>query len=144
MHCSAKDTRPLRSAKRWPDRNSLSAHAVVTEPVDFHERRPMQSINPHSEQVIRTYEPQDAAEVDRLLRAAENAFQDWRKSSFADRAQLMKSAGGLLRERKQQLAELMADEMGKVLRDGIAEIEKCAGCCDYYAEHAQRFLANVS
>ncbi len=102
----------------------------------------MQSVNPHSGQVIRTYAPQDDAEIDRLLGAAESAFHDWRKSSFADRAQLMKAAGGVLRNRKQQFAELMADEMGKVLRDGVAEIEKCADCCDFYAENAQRFLAN--
>ncbi|TFW07142.1 NAD-dependent succinate-semialdehyde dehydrogenase [Oxalobacteraceae bacterium OM1] len=102
----------------------------------------MQSINPHSGQEIRSYTTQDDSEIDRLLAGAEAAFQDWRKSSFADRAQLMKRAGALLRERKQALAELMADEMGKVLRDGAAEIEKCAGCCDYYAENAQRFLAN--
>jgi succinate-semialdehyde dehydrogenase / glutarate-semialdehyde dehydrogenase len=102
----------------------------------------MQSINPHTGQLIRSYDPQDDAEVDRLLAAAEAAFHDWRKSSFADRAQLMKVAGGVLRQRKQQLAELMADEMGKVVRDGIAEVEKCANCCDYYADNAQRFLAN--
>lgn len=46
--------------------------------------------------------------------------------------------------RKAELAELMADEMGKVIRDGIAEIEKCAGCCDYYAEHAHQFLQKQS
>jgi len=102
----------------------------------------MKSINPHSGQLIRTYDTQGDAEVDRQLALAEQAFGDWRKSGFADRAQLMKAAGGLLRERKQQLAELMADEMGKVVRDGIAEIEKCAGCCDYYADNAERFLSS--
>jgi succinate-semialdehyde dehydrogenase/glutarate-semialdehyde dehydrogenase len=102
----------------------------------------MQSVNPHSGKIIRTYDPQDDAQVDRLLAAAEAAFHDWRKSAFADRAPLMKTAGAVLRQRKQELAELMADEMGKVVRDGIAEIEKCAVCCDYYADNAQRFLAN--
>lgn len=102
----------------------------------------MQSVNPHTGKIIRTYDPQDDAQVDRRLAAAEAAFHDWRKSAFADRAPLMKAAGAVLRQRKQQLAELMADEMGKVVRDGIAEVEKCAVCCDYYAENAQRFLAN--
>jgi succinate-semialdehyde dehydrogenase/glutarate-semialdehyde dehydrogenase len=102
----------------------------------------MQSINPHSGQTIRTYDPQDDAQVERLLAGAESAFHDWKKSGFSDRAQLMKSAGSVLRQRKQELAELMADEMGKVVRDGIAEIEKCAGCCDHYAENAQQYLAN--
>ena len=52
----------------------------------------------------------------------------------------MRAAAKLLRDRKSVLAELMADEMGKVLKDGIAEIGKCADCCDYYAENAERFL----
>jgi len=117
---------------------------VVPEPMPLVKDDNMQSVNPHSGQVIRSYESQDDAEVDRLLGAAETAFHEWKKSSFAHRAQLMKAAGATLRQRKEQLAELMADEMGKVLRDGIAEIEKCAGCCDYYADNAQRFLANQS
>jgi succinate-semialdehyde dehydrogenase/glutarate-semialdehyde dehydrogenase len=102
----------------------------------------MQSVNPHTGQVISSYDSQDDEEIDRLLEAAEATFHDWKKSPFADRALLMKAAGGALRQRKHQLAELMADEMGKVIRDGVAEIEKCAGCCDYYADNAQRFLAN--
>jgi succinate-semialdehyde dehydrogenase/glutarate-semialdehyde dehydrogenase len=121
-------------------RNSTIPHAVVPE-IQL-DGANMQSVNPYSGKLIRTYDPQDDAQVDRLLAAAETAFHDWRKSSFADRAPLMKSAGTALRQRKQQLAELMADEMGKVMRDGIAEIEKCALCCDYYADNAQRFLAN--
>ncbi len=102
----------------------------------------MKSINPHSGQIVRSYEPLDDAEVERLLQGADGAARDWRKSGFSDRARLMKAAAGTLRERKQELAGLMADEMGKVLRDGIAEIEKCAACCDYYAENAQAFLTN--
>ncbi|MFC7513715.1 NAD-dependent succinate-semialdehyde dehydrogenase [Herbaspirillum sp. GCM10030257] len=115
---------------------------VVPKPMLLAKDDNMQSINPHSGQIIRSYDPQDDAEVDRLLGAAETTFHDWKKSSFSDRAQLMKAAGTALRDRKEQLAELMADEMGKVMRDGIAEIEKCAGCCDYYADNAQRFLAS--
>lgn len=102
----------------------------------------MQSFNPHNGQLIRTYDPQDDADLGRLLDAAEFAFHEWKKSSFADRAQLMKAAGRILRNRQHQYAELMADEMGKVLRDGIAEIEKCAACCDYFVDNAERFLTN--
>ena len=102
----------------------------------------MKSINPHTGQIIRSHEPQDDAEVERLLQAAADAARDWRKSGFSDRASLMKAAAGMLRQRKQELAGLMADEMGKILRDGIAEVEKCAACCDYYAENAQDFLTS--
>jgi succinate-semialdehyde dehydrogenase/glutarate-semialdehyde dehydrogenase len=102
----------------------------------------MKSINPHTGEKIRSYNPQSDEEVNNLIQAADKAFHDWRKSSFADRENLMKGAGQVLRERKNELAELMADEMGKVLRDGAAEVEKCAVCCDYYAENAQKFLSN--
>jgi succinate-semialdehyde dehydrogenase/glutarate-semialdehyde dehydrogenase len=104
----------------------------------------MQSINPHTGKLIRLYRPQEDEEIDRLLNAAASAFHDWKKSAFADRAPLMRSVGRLLKERRQQLAELMADEMGKVIRDGLAEIDKCAECCDYYADNAQGFLANLA
>ncbi|HEV7929646.1 MAG TPA: NAD-dependent succinate-semialdehyde dehydrogenase [Nitrosospira sp.] len=102
----------------------------------------MDSVNPHAGEKIRSYNPQSDEQVNGLLQSADKAFRDWRKSSFAERAELMKTAGSVLRDRKNVLAELMADEMGKVLRDGVAEIEKCAGCCDYYADNAEKFLAN--
>ena len=91
----------------------------------------MESINPHSGEMIRSYEPHTEEQVDDFLHAADDAFRGWRKSPFADRAGLMKAAARILRERKSALARLMADEMGKVISDGIAEVEKCAGCCDY-------------
>jgi succinate-semialdehyde dehydrogenase/glutarate-semialdehyde dehydrogenase len=102
----------------------------------------MESVNPHTGEKIRSYIPQSDEQINGLLQSADKAFREWRKSSFADRANLMRAAGGVLRDRKNELAELMADEMGKVLRDGVAEIEKCAACCDYYAENAEKFLAN--
>jgi succinate-semialdehyde dehydrogenase/glutarate-semialdehyde dehydrogenase len=100
----------------------------------------MDSINPHTGQLIRSYQALSDTQVNDTLQAANNAFGGWKKSSFADRSQLMKAAGQTLRDRKEKLAGLMADEMGKVMRDGIAEVEKCATCCDYYAEHAEEFL----
>ncbi|MEN3294106.1 MAG: succinate-semialdehyde dehydrogenase / glutarate-semialdehyde dehydrogenase [Burkholderiales bacterium] len=102
----------------------------------------MESVNPHTGEKIRSYSPQSDEQVDSLLQSADKAFREWRKSPFAERAKSMRAAGAVLRDRKNELAELMADEMGKVLRDGVAEIEKCATCCDYYAENAEKFLAN--
>lgn len=102
----------------------------------------MESINPHSGEKIRSYSSYSDEQVNSLLQAADKAFHDWRKSSFAERAKLMRAAGSVLRERKNELAELMADEMGKVLRDGAAEVQKCADCCDYFAGNAEKFLAN--
>lgn len=69
------------------------------------------------------------------------AFDDWRRTPFAERARLMKAAAAVLRARKDDLAALMTAEMGKTLTDGRAEIEKCAGGCEFYAEHTESFLA---
>lgn len=100
----------------------------------------MESINPHSGQMIRNFETQSDELIDDCLRGAADTFQNWRKTSFADRAKLLRAAAALLRERKNDLALLMAEEMGKVVRDGVAEAQKCADCCDFYAENAYRFL----
>ncbi|MBC7414820.1 MAG: NAD-dependent succinate-semialdehyde dehydrogenase [Herminiimonas sp.] len=102
----------------------------------------MDSINPHSGQTIATYEPYDDARVDHLITAADTAFHAWRTTPFAERARLMRAAGAVLRARQDELAILMADEMGKVLKDGLAEIGKCADCCDFYAVNAEQFLSN--
>jgi succinate-semialdehyde dehydrogenase/glutarate-semialdehyde dehydrogenase len=83
----------------------------------------------------------ERSEVARIIEQANTAFLDWRKKSFAERAKPMKAAGKLLRERAEELAHLMAGEMGKPISDGIAEAQKCATGCDYFAENAERFLA---
>jgi succinate-semialdehyde dehydrogenase/glutarate-semialdehyde dehydrogenase len=100
----------------------------------------MESINPHSGNSIQRYRPETDEAVAARLQAAAGAFEKWRETSFSDRAKLLRAAATVMRDRKAELAGLMADEMGKVIRDGIAEVQKCADCCDYYAEHAHRFL----
>lgn len=102
----------------------------------------MQTINPHDDQVIRTYEAHSAGEVEKRIQAADRAFAQWSQTGFGERARLLHRLADLLRARKQIFAELMAQEMGKVLKDGEAEIEKCALCCTYYAENGAKFLAD--
>ena len=103
----------------------------------------MKSVNPHTGETLRDYPAASDSEIDSRLQAAAHAFESWRRQSYADRASCMRRAATILRQRADELAELMADEMGKVLADGKAEIEKCAGCCEYFADNAERFLANV-
>src|SRR5690606_1805329 len=69
---------------------------------------------------------------------------DWRTTTFSQRAELLRRAASLLRERKTDLARLMAGEMGKPLPQGISETEKCALACDHYADRAEEYLAPVS
>jgi succinate-semialdehyde dehydrogenase/glutarate-semialdehyde dehydrogenase len=99
------------------------------------------SINPATDEEIRTYEEMSSTEVAEIARKAFEEHLRWREVSFADRARLMKNAASLLRERTNEYGELMTKEMGKPIAGGRAEAEKCAWVCDYYAEHAEHFLA---
>jgi len=100
------------------------------------------SINPTTGETLETFAETTPAALERVLDLALAAYQSWSRCSYAQRAQAMREAGRLLRERKTQHARTMALEMGKPLRQGEAEAEKCAWVCDYYAEHAERFLAD--
>ena len=99
------------------------------------------SVNPATGQRIKTYDEMTPAQVSAAVAQAHEAWKSWRKTSFADRGRLMKSAGEILRRRKEEFARLMAIEMGKPLKQGVAETEKCAWSCDYYADHAEGHLA---
>jgi succinate-semialdehyde dehydrogenase/glutarate-semialdehyde dehydrogenase len=102
---------------------------------------PLNSINPSTDEPIREYPEADAGEVQAILSAARVAFEGWRRTSFGARATPLEQAGVLLRERREDLARLMALEMGKPLAQGRAEADKCAWVCDHYARGAERFLA---
>ena len=104
-------------------------------------RRSFPVINPATGVQLRTYEGMTWEEVTRALEQAHEAFLAWRRVPFAERAARMRRAAELLRERADRYARLMAEEMGKPIRDGRAEAQKCAWVCEYYAEHAERFLA---
>jgi succinate-semialdehyde dehydrogenase/glutarate-semialdehyde dehydrogenase len=100
----------------------------------------MQVINPATGDVVKTYKtftPQETA--DKIVKA-EQAFQSWRSTTFNERSQLMNRAAEILKENAGDYAGLMALEMGKPLREGRAEAEKCAWICEYYAENAQKML----
>jgi succinate-semialdehyde dehydrogenase/glutarate-semialdehyde dehydrogenase len=102
----------------------------------------MQSINPATEEVLATFEEFTLGQVDQALTQTRDAYRSWRATSFAERAGLLRRAGTYLREHKAELARLMTLEMGKPIAEAEAEAEKCAWNCDYYAEHAARFLAD--
>src|SRR5206468_3497411 len=98
------------------------------------------SINPANGQTIKTYQEMTPQEAASSVTEAHDTWNSWRKTSFAERGRLMTRAGSILRERKSELARLMALEMGKPLKQGIAEAEKCAWVCDYYAANAELHL----
>jgi succinate-semialdehyde dehydrogenase/glutarate-semialdehyde dehydrogenase len=101
----------------------------------------LRSVNPADGRLVHEYPEADKEAVARILREAHSAFLEWRRASFPERAAPLRRAGALLRERRDELARLMAVEMGKPVAQGRAEAEKCAWVCDYYAENAERFLS---
>jgi succinate-semialdehyde dehydrogenase / glutarate-semialdehyde dehydrogenase len=101
----------------------------------------IESVNPATGETIRTYEEMTFEEVGGILERAHEAFLAWRNVGFAERARHLRRAAAVLRDRREELARRMALEMGKPLAGGRSEVDKCASACDYYAEHAQAFLA---
>lgn len=100
----------------------------------------IQSINPANGKVVKTYKEDTPEKVIKKIEQTHKAWLSWRETSFKERAPLMKKLAEVLRNRKEELARLMAVEMGKPLKDGIGEAEKCALVCDYYADNAAKFL----
>src|SRR5262245_57660531 len=103
---------------------------------------PIESINPCNGERLATFGSQSHAEIDAILALASEAQRSWARTSFDERARCMRAAAVALRERKDDLARIMALEVGKPLRDGVAEVNKCALVCEYYAKHAERHLAH--
>jgi succinate-semialdehyde dehydrogenase/glutarate-semialdehyde dehydrogenase len=101
-----------------------------------------QSINPATGDVLETFPETSPAALDGILERADRVSRDWRRRPVGERAERLRAAARLLRERKDAYARTMALEMGKPLAQGAAEAEKCAWACDYYAEHAGAFLAD--
>ena len=100
------------------------------------------STNPYNGNTIATFDEHDNAALQARLQAAVNCFErDWRQRSYAERAMVMKRAAALMRERADELAKLITVEMGKLLAQSAGEVALSAAILDYYADHAQAFLA---
>jgi succinate-semialdehyde dehydrogenase/glutarate-semialdehyde dehydrogenase len=101
----------------------------------------LRSVNPTNDSLLREYPEATEAEVSSILAAAALALPAWRSTARSERSEALRRAAGLLRERREELARLMALEMGKPVAQGRAEADKCAWVCEYYAESAERFLS---
>jgi succinate-semialdehyde dehydrogenase/glutarate-semialdehyde dehydrogenase len=101
----------------------------------------IQAINPATGELLASYDELAPAAVSAILRDVHAAFVAWRHVPFAERAGPMRKAAEILRAEAAAFARLMAREMGKPVRDGVAEAQKCALACDFYADNAARFLA---
>jgi succinate-semialdehyde dehydrogenase/glutarate-semialdehyde dehydrogenase len=101
----------------------------------------MKSIDPTTGKLLATFETLTDAQIESKLSRAVSVFPKFRKLAFKERAAMMKRAADVLEESKDGFGRTMTQEMGKTFKSAVAEVEKCAWVCRYYAEHAERFLA---
>ncbi len=100
------------------------------------------TINPATGEVVKTFEALTAEQIEQKLQLAVKAFHAHRKTSFAERAAKMVRAAEILEKEKDECGRLMTLEMGKPLKAAVAEAAKCTTACRYYAENAEKFLAD--
>ncbi len=100
------------------------------------------SINPATGELLQTFDPLTDAQIEQKLQLAAETFPKFRGLAFAQRASLMNRAAEILEADKEEIGRLMTLEMGKTFRSAVDEAVKCAWACRYYAENAERFLAD--
>jgi len=103
---------------------------------------PIATINPATGKVVKTFQPLTEAEIEKKLQLAVKTFNRERKTPFAVRAQRMLKAAEIVERDKDKFGHLMTLEMGKTYKSAVAEAVKCTSACRYYAENAERFLAD--
>lgn len=99
-------------------------------------------INPANNEFVRRYQTLSQAQLHQVIDSVHGAFNGWKQFSFEQRSQCFKKAAALLIAQRTELANLMTQEMGKVHKEALGEIKKCAWVCEYYAENAETFLAD--
>lgn len=101
----------------------------------------MKSINPYNQEVVFEHKEFTVKQIEEAIDRSQTAFTEWRKTSFEERAKLFMDLADILEKNKAKYAKVMALEIGKPISQGIAELEKCAWVCRYYAENAEKQLS---
>lgn len=101
----------------------------------------IQSVNPANGKTLMTFDEMSTAQIEEIINNTHDEFIKWREQSFAARKELMKNAASILRNKKEEYGKILTLEMGKPIVQAIAEVEKCAWVCDYYADNAEKILA---
>jgi succinate-semialdehyde dehydrogenase/glutarate-semialdehyde dehydrogenase len=101
------------------------------------------TINPATGETLKTFEPLSPSEIEAKITLAQQAFEQYRKTSMTQRAEWLNEVAEILLRDKVNFGKIMTSEMGKTIKSAIAEVEKCALVCRYYAEHAAEFLADA-
>lgn len=100
-----------------------------------------QSVNPYNGELVRSFEEQTDQELEKAIATAADCFEAWRKTSYGERAAIVSKAAAIMRERAQEFARPVTLEMGKLFAESLGEVALSADILDYYATHAERFLA---
>jgi succinate-semialdehyde dehydrogenase/glutarate-semialdehyde dehydrogenase len=100
------------------------------------------SVNPATGKPLKGYRAHTPKQVEQKIAQTHKAWLSWKNTSHEERSRLLTSMAGVLQLRKTEFAILMAHEMGKPISQGVAEIEKCASVCEYYAANAAKYLAD--
>lgn len=100
------------------------------------------TVDPSTGELVRDYASHSDSEMEEAIREAQKSFRSWRLSEWSRRVRGLGALSDLLTERKDDLARLMAVEMGKPIGEGRAEADKCAWACRHYAEQGSRYLAS--
>ena len=100
----------------------------------------LKSTNPYNGKTLKEFDLLTAEELENKLSKSSMVSQDWQKTKFSERAEKMRKAASVLKKNKDHYAEIISLEMGKVIKESRAEVEKCALVCEYYADHAEEFL----
>jgi succinate-semialdehyde dehydrogenase / glutarate-semialdehyde dehydrogenase len=102
-------------------------------------RMVIQSVNPHNNQILKTFEEFNDERIDQLISQAYDAFQSWKKTSFAKRSGLLRRMAQEMRSRRDDLSKLFSLEMGKRFGEGKGELALSAKIVEYYAENGGKF-----
>ena len=102
----------------------------------------IQSSNPFTNKVVKTFEEMTEKAVDKAIEQVAATFEEWKKTDYKKRSEILYKVAGLLREKKKDLAKMITLEMGKLVTQAEGEIKLSAEIFDYYAKHAESFLAD--
>ena len=97
-------------------------HAQATKSKKAIKVSPIKTVNPATNKLVKEFDVMSHDKIDEILAQADSAFQQWKKTSFAQRAELLHKVATIMRERKEELGKLCTIEMGKLLQEGIGEV----------------------
>ena len=105
---------------------------------------PIKSVNPYTLEVLKTFEETTDSQAEQAIDFAHEAFNDWKNTSYKERADLLNKIAATFRLKKKELSEMITSEMGKLIAQSEYEVEYCANIFEYYAKNGAKFLEDTN